>query len=142
VSGYHLKALEGLVSWVKQVHGIMSTDVCSVPAVLQVNNYLKFAMQLFFKPTTAKMLSNLKVGALCTLRACCACLLHGCSHAVGHCACCSWRTGQRRSRQNPLPLPCATQNAAPLPPCQTAASLLPVSLPFLLSSFLPVSLSF
>ncbi len=29
---------------------------------LQVNNYLKFAMQLFFKPTTAKMLGNLKVG--------------------------------------------------------------------------------
>lgn len=28
---------------------------------LQVNNYLKFLMQLYFRPTTAKMLSNLKV---------------------------------------------------------------------------------
>lgn len=35
----------------------------AVPAGLYaVNNYLKFAMQLYFKPTTAKMLSNLKVG--------------------------------------------------------------------------------
>ena len=34
----------------------------AVPAGLYaVNNYLKFAMQLYFKPTTAKMLSNLKV---------------------------------------------------------------------------------
>ena len=34
----------------------------AVPAGLySVNNYLKFAMQLYFKPTTAKMLSNLKV---------------------------------------------------------------------------------
>ena len=33
----------------------------AVPAGLYaVNNYLKFAMQLYFKPTTAKMLSNLK----------------------------------------------------------------------------------
>lgn len=33
-----------------------------VPALLYaVNNYLKFAMQLYFKPTTAKMLSNLKI---------------------------------------------------------------------------------
>lgn len=33
-----------------------------VPAALYaVNNYLKFAMQLYFKPTTAKMLSNLKI---------------------------------------------------------------------------------
>jgi hypothetical protein len=36
----------------------------AVPAVLYaVNNYLKFGMQLYFKPTTAKMLSNMKVGA-------------------------------------------------------------------------------
>lgn len=28
----------------------------------QVNNLLKFLMQLYFRPTTAKMLSNLKVG--------------------------------------------------------------------------------
>ena len=35
----------------------------AVPAALYaVNNYLKFAMQLYFKPTTAKMLGNLKVG--------------------------------------------------------------------------------
>jgi hypothetical protein len=34
----------------------------AVPAALYaVNNYLKFVMQLYFKPTTAKMLSNLKV---------------------------------------------------------------------------------
>ena len=34
----------------------------AVPAGLYaINNYLKFAMQLYFKPTTAKMLSNLKV---------------------------------------------------------------------------------
>lgn len=34
----------------------------AVPAGLySINNYLKFAMQLYFKPTTAKMLSNLKV---------------------------------------------------------------------------------
>jgi hypothetical protein len=34
----------------------------AVPAGLYaVNNYLKFAMQLYFKPTTAKMLSNLKI---------------------------------------------------------------------------------
>lgn len=34
----------------------------AVPAVLYaMNNYFKFAMQLYFKPTTAKMLTNLKV---------------------------------------------------------------------------------
>lgn len=33
----------------------------AIPAALYaVNNSLKFAMQLFFKPTTAKMLGNLK----------------------------------------------------------------------------------
>jgi hypothetical protein len=37
----------------------------AVPASLYaVNNYLKFAMQLYFKPTTAKMLGNLKVSVL------------------------------------------------------------------------------
>lgn len=36
-----------------------------IPAALYaVNNYLKFVMQLYFKPTTAKMLGNLKVCAL------------------------------------------------------------------------------
>lgn len=35
----------------------------AIPAGLYaVNNYLKFGMQLYFKPTTAKMLSNMKVG--------------------------------------------------------------------------------
>ncbi|GAB4818460.1 hypothetical protein N2152v2_005506 [Parachlorella kessleri] len=34
----------------------------AVPAALYaVNNYLKFGMQLYFKPTTAKMLSNMKI---------------------------------------------------------------------------------
>lgn len=33
-----------------------------VPAALYtLNNYLKFMLQLYFKPTTAKMLGNLKV---------------------------------------------------------------------------------
>jgi hypothetical protein len=37
-------------------------QLLAVPAGLYaINNYLKFAMQLFFKPTTAKMLGNLKV---------------------------------------------------------------------------------
>lgn len=36
----------------------------AVPAALYAcNNYLKFGMQLYFKPTTAKMLGNLKVGS-------------------------------------------------------------------------------
>ena len=34
----------------------------AIPALLYaINNYVKFVMQLYFKPTTAKMLSNLKV---------------------------------------------------------------------------------
>jgi len=37
-------------------------QLLAIPAALYaVNNYLKFAMQLYFKPTTAKMLGNLKV---------------------------------------------------------------------------------
>ena len=40
-------------------------QLLAIPAALYaVNNYLKFAMQLYFKPTTAKMLGNLKVGLL------------------------------------------------------------------------------
>ena len=40
----------------------------AVPAALYaVNNSLKFAMQLFFKPTTAKMLGNLKARSHTTL---------------------------------------------------------------------------
>ena len=34
----------------------------AVPALLYaINNYLKFVMQLYFKPATVKMLGNLKV---------------------------------------------------------------------------------
>ncbi len=45
--------------FVRQCH---HNRLLAVPAGLySVNNYLKFAMQLYFKPTTAKMLSNLKV---------------------------------------------------------------------------------
>ncbi|KAK9822839.1 hypothetical protein WJX81_001408 [Elliptochloris bilobata] len=40
----------------------------AVPAALYtVNNSLKFAMQLFFKPTTAKMLGNLKILVIAVL---------------------------------------------------------------------------
>ena len=43
-------------------------QLLAVPAGLYaVNNYLKFAMQLYFKPTTAKMLGNLKVWLPLTL---------------------------------------------------------------------------
>jgi len=39
-----------------------------VPALLYaINNYLKFAMQLFFKPATVKMLGNLKVLSIAVL---------------------------------------------------------------------------
>lgn len=39
-----------------------------VPAALYaVNNYLKFAMQLYFRPTTTKMLGNLKVFTIALL---------------------------------------------------------------------------
>ncbi len=41
--------------------GARHNGLLAVPAALYaVNNSLKFAMQLFFKPTTAKMLGNLK----------------------------------------------------------------------------------
>lgn len=55
---------------------------------MQVNNLLKFLMQLYFKPTTAKMLSNLKVGAqrraaTPSLRVLCEWLMRRC--------CCAWR---------------------------------------------------
>ncbi len=46
-------------------------QLLAIPAALYaVNNYLKFAMQLYFKPTTAKMLGNLKVPALAPPRTC------------------------------------------------------------------------
>ena len=38
-----------------------------VQGLYAVNNYLKFAMQLFFKPTTTKMLGNLKVFTIALL---------------------------------------------------------------------------
>jgi hypothetical protein len=39
-----------------------------IPAALYaINNYLKFVMQLFFKPTSAKMIGNLKVFAIALL---------------------------------------------------------------------------
>ena len=39
-----------------------------VPAGLYaVNNYLKFAMQLYFRPTTTKMLGNLKIFTIAVL---------------------------------------------------------------------------
>jgi hypothetical protein len=40
----------------------------AVPAGLYaVNNYLKFAMQLYFRPTTTKMLGNLKIFTIAIL---------------------------------------------------------------------------
>ena len=40
----------------------------AVPALLYaINNYLKFAMQLYFRPTTTKMLSNLKIFTIALL---------------------------------------------------------------------------
>lgn len=49
-------------SFIRDAH---HNKLLAVPAGLySINNYLKFAMQLYFKPTTAKMLSNLKVGGL------------------------------------------------------------------------------
>lgn len=49
-----------LRSFLRDAH---HNKLLAVPAGLySINNYLKFAMQLYFKPTTAKMLSNLKVG--------------------------------------------------------------------------------
>ncbi|KAK9902203.1 hypothetical protein WJX75_007656 [Coccomyxa subellipsoidea] len=43
-------------------------QLLAVPAGLYaINNYLKFAMQLFFKPTTAKMLGNLKILVIAVL---------------------------------------------------------------------------
>lgn len=42
-----------------------------VPALLYaINNYLKFAMQLFFKPATVKMLGNLKVRGYASVADC------------------------------------------------------------------------
>jgi hypothetical protein len=40
----------------------------AVPAGLYaINNYLKFAMQLYFRPTTTKMLGNLKIFTIAIL---------------------------------------------------------------------------
>ncbi|EFN56541.1 hypothetical protein CHLNCDRAFT_22063 [Chlorella variabilis] len=48
-------------SWRAFVRDARHNHLLIIPAALYaVNNYLKFLMQLYFKPTTAKMLSNLK----------------------------------------------------------------------------------
>ena len=52
-------------SWAAFARDARHNRLLLIPAALYaVNNSLKFAMQLFFKPTTAKMLSNLKVGPI------------------------------------------------------------------------------
>jgi Nucleotide-sugar transporter len=44
------------------------TALLAVPAGLYaINNYLKFAMQLYFRPTTTKMLGNLKIFTIALL---------------------------------------------------------------------------
>jgi len=51
-----------LLSWSSLNRAARSNLLLMVPALLYaINNYLKFAMQLFFKPATVKMLGNLKV---------------------------------------------------------------------------------
>jgi hypothetical protein len=48
-------------SWRAFVRDAQHNHLLLIPAALYaVNNYLKFLMQLYFRPTTAKMLSNLK----------------------------------------------------------------------------------
>lgn len=49
-------------SWRSFLRDASHNRLLAVPAVLYaVNNYLKFVMQLYFKPTTAKMLGNSKI---------------------------------------------------------------------------------
>lgn len=44
-------------------HAAKKNVLLAVPSLLYaINNYLKFVMQLYFRPATVKMLSNLKVG--------------------------------------------------------------------------------
>jgi len=51
-----------LLSWRSVSRAARTNLLLMVPALLYaINNYLKFAMQLYFKPATAKMLGNLKV---------------------------------------------------------------------------------
>ncbi|PSC75788.1 CMP-sialic acid transporter 3-like [Micractinium conductrix] len=55
-------------NWRTFVRDARHNRLLVVPAALYaINNYLKFAMQLFFKPTTAKMLSNLKILVIAVL---------------------------------------------------------------------------
>lgn len=55
-------------SWRAFVRDAHHNRLLVIPAALYaVNNYLKFAMQLFFKPTTAKMLGNLKILVIAVL---------------------------------------------------------------------------
>ncbi|KAK9804388.1 hypothetical protein WJX72_010671 [[Myrmecia] bisecta] len=54
-----------LRSFIRDAH---HNQLLAIPAGLYaVNNYLKFAMQLYFKPTTAKMLGNLKILVIAVL---------------------------------------------------------------------------
>lgn len=49
-------------SWVKVRNAARKNVLLAVPSLLYaINNYLKFVMQLYFRPATVKMLSNLKV---------------------------------------------------------------------------------
>lgn len=50
-------------SWDKVKHAAKKNVLLAVPSLLYaINNYLKFVMQLYFRPATVKMLSNLKAG--------------------------------------------------------------------------------
>jgi len=50
-------------SWAKVKDAAKKNALLAVPSLLYaVNNYLKFVMQLYFRPATVKMLSNLKAG--------------------------------------------------------------------------------
>lgn len=73
VNGSNLKTLSSLGSFWQNAR---QNQALAIPACLySLNNYLKFMMQLYFKPTTAKMLANLKVHA------------HPCSLAMlSHCS--------------------------------------------------------
>lgn len=58
-----LPSLLACRSWNKVKHAAKKNVLLAVPSLLYaINNYLKFVMQLYFRPATVKMLSNLKVG--------------------------------------------------------------------------------
>jgi len=57
-----------LLSWRSVTRAARTNLLLMVPALLYaINNYLKFAMQLHFKPATVKMLGNLKVLTIAVL---------------------------------------------------------------------------